>query len=129
MLSLLLLCAVVFMWVRSHWTLDVLWIDKPSGGRLQFESSEGEIVRRVYHRAWKDGQELTSRLPFIPYPLAAIVLAILPAIWVYRRCFHRFGQRSGVCPSCGYDLRATPDRCPECGRVADRADSAKQRPA
>jgi hypothetical protein len=55
-----------------------------------------------------------------PYSLPAAIFGVPPAIWVYRR--HRVGlrRRAGCCLACGYDLRATPDRCPECGTTAAR---------
>jgi hypothetical protein len=53
----------------------------------------------------------------VPYWAITLALLIAPA----RRCLsrYRFARRmlARRCGICGYDLRATPDRCPECGSV------------
>jgi len=56
----------------------------------------------------------------VPHWFAALATAGLPAAWVARRHRARVLRRradTGLCASCGYDLRATPDRCPECGAI------------
>jgi hypothetical protein len=49
-----------------------------------------------------------------PYWFLAIIFAAVPAGRWWRR-FRRTAPAAGLCVRCGYDLRATPDRCPECG--------------
>jgi len=106
-LSALLCVATVALWVRSYWGGDYF-----SGTRYSYLSNHGHFTIFLDHgwqqRAWK-----FRHWPFVP------LFAILPACWVlgpHHRCAKR--RKLGLCPTCGYDLRATPDRCPECGTVS-----------
>jgi hypothetical protein len=54
----------------------------------------------------------------IPCWSACVVFSTLPAIFVIRRLVSRAAVQKHHCRECGYDLCATPDRCPECGAVA-----------
>jgi hypothetical protein len=64
-------------------------------------------VTVIMRRSWSN-----ARLPLCVPPL---LFAILPTWRAVRFLPGRARRRAGRCPSCGYDLRATPDRCPECG--------------
>jgi hypothetical protein len=45
----------------------------------------------------------------------ALATAGLPILCVRSRSMRRRRSRMGLCAQCGYDLRASPERCPECG--------------
>ena len=51
----------------------------------------------------------------VDFWIMIVAFATLPATWVVQRKLTRQGAKAGTCRMCGYDLRATPTRCPECG--------------
>ena len=54
----------------------------------------------------------------------AILVAMVIATWcvlAWRRAREKRRRwRNDLCPQCGYDLRASKAKCPECGRPIDR---------
>jgi uncharacterized membrane protein len=46
-----------------------------------------------------------------------IAVLLLYITQLCRLSLRRRRWRNGRCPTCGYDIRATPDQCPECGEV------------
>lgn len=62
--------------------------------------------------AW--GQGILIGIALVVYSGASVTLTVRRHCGIARRV-------EGRCPGCGYDLRATRDRCPECGAVPDGA--------
>jgi hypothetical protein len=103
-LSLFLCVAVCVLWVLSYQTTFApgiwLWEVQVFDGRIRF----------LYDGTFQNGENAMDL--WVP----ALLSGAMPLLWAAGRW--RRPRVGGGCLSCGYDLRATPERCPECGRAA-----------
>jgi len=61
---------------------------------------------------------------------ASIYVATFLAVMFWQvRYYKRKALRVGQCAVCRYDLRATPDRCPECGAVPKKVVTPVKEPS
>lgn len=95
------------------------------GGGYRWDPPEKSILGLGYQtssESWTTltGTPVTRRATAVVVPLW-LVMALLLLPWVgqvTRFTIRRRRMRAHRCVSCGYDLRATPGHCPECGTPA-----------
>jgi len=87
------------------------------------------ILGGQFYRTFRNHPDMTGPqvIVWIPCWWILLVTLPLPGLLLFRRIRACRRLRGGLCPACGYDLQATPERCPECGAMPPPHDPPMQR--
>ena len=90
------------------------WLDQ-AGTPVSLAESENRATR--HGGPVHESGMMPCRSVTVPLWMPLVLGGIAPGVFIATRSRSRRRRRveSGLCPSCSYDLRASPGRCPECG--------------
>ncbi len=123
-LSLLLCIATAALWAATWHSMRGITPFHPMPAHLEVWSAGGVVALERVGPVTITTDRVTivyqRTLPAVPHMLIFVAFAILPAWWflAWRRRLRRMPD--GLCRNCGYDLRMSTDRCPECGKPSPK---------
>ena len=113
---------IVFCWEGAHDPSDHEYnpgSEKFAGIRVIVGMMSRDVDKNIlgFRSIHGDGifRGVTYQIYAIPYWFLIPLAAILPILWLRYHRQQRFRAREGHCLACGYDLRESKDKCPECG--------------
>lgn len=93
------------------------------------QAQRREIITQCWHgfglQRTTDGTESWLCVVTPLWPITTLAAVVSAGGWVpliAHYSLRRRRVRAGLCPRCGYDLRATPFCCPECGKLGATAE-------
>jgi hypothetical protein len=92
-----------------------IWDSDTGDDTRSFHSAEFPQLDSAWTYSWR------SRLLVVPFWSLFLLTGTPAGIVLLRKIVVariRSRKAKGLCPNCGYDLRATKQRCPECGTVS-----------
>jgi hypothetical protein len=114
-------CTHLIWWQFFCDTGQASWATRPENGQ-PYRASE-ELDGDFWFDDPRTGSVAVPHYVHLYFPLWSVAcLALVLPVWRLGRSVHRQFRRrvrrsKGLCVNCGYDVRATPERCPECGSV------------
>jgi hypothetical protein len=104
--------------VEVAFSTGCIWVDDRNCGLYNLRT--GPAILGIYIGAVADPGSSRTFVVMLPFWLMGTLTAAGPAAHWLRRELQdgRADWRwlNGKCTACGYDLRGSPDRCPECGK-------------
>ena len=109
----------LFSWTVMRY--DIPHYTPAWAGRLHWNFSLPRFTSRRDPRTnlWEvQGVTLVQRSAVLPFWILGVLFAALPVARAAKPLRAARRARRGLCRQCGYDLRESPGRCPECGAPA-----------